>query len=121
MLLLMIEDDEALLEVSVQLLQLHGFEVVAAARGQTGLNLAKSIKPDCVLVDLTLPDFDGFQVLQRLNEDPGTACIPVIILSGHIQEKAKDDALALGASAYIVKPYDIDQLISTIHQVVARS
>jgi len=120
-LLLIIEDDPSLRELLRDVLKLSGFRVEAAADGQTCLNLAKTLQPDCILLDLRLPDIDGFAVLRRLRNDPTTAAIPVIVLSGFTRIEDQELALELGAVAYITKPYNIPDLILVVRSVIEKS
>ena len=79
--ILFIEDEQAIQKSIGDILESRGYKVISALNGEIGLRLAKSEKPDLVLLDLILPRINGFQVLQKLKEDPKTKKIPIIILS----------------------------------------
>lgn len=115
-LLLVIEDDPLLRESLMELLKLNGYRTVAAGDGQTGIDLAQSLQPDCILLDLRLPDMDGFTVLKRMKTDARTTPIPVIVLSGFSRSEDQELALKLEAAAYVLKPYNIDDLVATIQR-----
>lgn len=117
-LLLVIEDDSLLRKSLVELLKLKGFCTVEAGDGQTGLELAQSLQPDCVLLDLRLPDIDGFAVLRRMKKYELTAHIPVVVLSGSNRLEDQGHAVKLGAATYIVKPFHSDGLVASIRRVL---
>lgn len=118
-LVLVIEDDTLLRESLMELLALNGFRTADAEDRQAGIQKAQTHQPNCILLDLRLPDIDGFAVLRRMKKDERTARIPVIVLSGFSRLEDQELALELGANAYVVKPYHIDDLIITIRQVLA--
>lgn len=94
--------------------QRPGAEVIAAMSGRLGLILAKDHRPDLVLLDLHLPDMSGEQVLQRLRDDPGTASIPVVIVSADATPGQVQRLLSAGAAAYLTKPIDVRELLRLI-------
>jgi two-component system KDP operon response regulator KdpE len=95
----------------------HGFEVEAVASGTEALAAATARRPDIVLLDLGLPDIDGFTVLTQLRERSRAA---VIVLSVMADERDKVRALDLGADDYLVKPFGLDELLARIRAVVRR-
>ncbi len=110
-LLLIIEDEPALKRFLKPTLQKQGYQVLLAATGQEGLDLARSHNPDLVLLDLGLPDRDGLRVLQELRT---WSRKPVIILSARNQELDKVIALNLGADDYVTKPFGAAELLARI-------
>ena len=118
-LVLVIEDDPLLRESLIEILALNGFRTADAEDGQTGIQKAQTRQPNCILLDLRLPDIDGFAVLRRMKKDERTTRIPVVVLSGFSRPEDQELALELGANAYVVKPYHIDDLIITIRQVLS--
>jgi CheY-like chemotaxis protein len=100
---LLIEDDEFAAEMYRLRLTGDGYEVVVARDGQEGLDLASSVMPDFVYLDIRLPVLDGFEVLERLRANPATAHIPVIIVSNYGEEEVRERGLQLGALEFLVK------------------
>jgi HAMP domain-containing protein/CheY-like chemotaxis protein len=119
--LLIIEDDQLFAATLLDLARQRGFKGVVAIGGQQGIELARSIKPDALTLDLRLPDVDGWVLLDRLKHDPETRHIPVHIISG--SEEAERRGLQLGAFAFLRKPVaqaDIDEAFSQIHTFLER-
>ena len=118
-LVLNVDDDEAgRYAVSRQLKQ-AGFEVLSAADGATGLKLAESQNPDLILLDVRLPDIDGFEVCRRLREKPATAAIPVIQMSAsYLDVSSQIKGLQNGADAYLTEPVEPPMLVATINSLL---
>lgn len=92
-------------------------ELMDAADGKTGLDLARELKPDCIILDLLMPDISGFDVLETLKKEGLN--IPVIILSADIQKTSREKALQLGAIDFINKPPNEDELKSMITKALS--
>ena len=101
--LLIVEDDEVLLRTLFLFFHKSGYAIASATDGETGLNMARRLKPDLVLLDLLLPKLDGFGVLKDLKADPALKKIPVIVLSNLGDESEISRAKSLGAEDYFVK------------------
>ena len=116
--ILLIEDDKFLRELMNKKLLTMGYDVVAAADGESGLTMIKEAKPDVVLLDLILPGINGFEVLERAKKDPDTMNVPVIILSNLGQSEDIEKGLKLGAKDFLVKahftPQEIINKLKTI-------
>ncbi len=112
---LLVDDDEALLTIFSTTLQKHGYEVITANNGQSGLEKAKTDKPDFIFLDQVMPDIQGNEVLKTLKDDPETNPIPVAMLSNFGQNELIQKAINTGAADYILKyliePDDLDQKI----------
>ncbi|AVH70529.1 EAL domain-containing response regulator [Nostoc sp. 'Lobaria pulmonaria (5183) cyanobiont'] len=109
--ILIIEDEEAVRENILDLLEAEDFQTIAAANGRIGVNLAISEVPDLILCDIMMPETDGYGVLTELREEPSTATIPFIFLT------AKSDfrrGMDMGADDYITKPFTRSELLSAI-------
>jgi DNA-binding response OmpR family regulator len=117
--ILLIEDDpdiQTLIRLTLELTA--GAQVEVASEGGAGVELARSWQPEVILLDRMLPDQDGCAVLQRLQDDPTTASIPVIFLSARAQQAEIDAALANGAVGYLVKPFDPMALAGEIDRIM---
>ena len=107
---LVCEDEDALRELVR--ITLDGFEVIEATDGETALELARSERPDVVLVDLMLPRTSGLEVIRALKGDPATAGMRVVVLSAW--RESADEALAAGADLFVAKPFDPGDLRTLI-------
>jgi PAS domain S-box-containing protein len=96
------------------LLARPAIELIPAMQGQLGLDLAREHVPDLIMLDIHLPDLDGNEVLVRLQRDPATREIPVVILSADATESHRRHLLAAGAAAYLTKPIDVAGLLETL-------
>ncbi len=101
--ILMIEDEPMLVEMYRLYLEKSGFDVLSAADGQTGLEMAKQKNPDLILLDILMPCEDGWEVIKILKSDSETRCIPVVFFSNLAQIEEIEKGLRLGADDYIVK------------------
>jgi len=117
--ILFIEDESALQKTFGEVLKQEGYEMIPALDGEIGLRLAKSEKPDLILLDLILPRINGFEVLKQLKIDEETKSIPIIILTN--LEKAEDiqKALELGAATYLVKAnYTLTEVVEKVKKAL---
>lgn len=114
---LVVEDDLDVREVMVELLR-ERFDVLAAGNGEDGVRVAKSERPDVVLMDLFMPQLDGFAALEDLRRDPRTVETPVIFLSGSSDEQVKLRVLDLGAADYLVKPFSPRELVARVEKAL---
>lgn len=117
---LLIDDEIHLSEALAIRLRALGFDVDTASGGMSGLECAsREPRPDVIVLDLRMPEMDGFEVNARLKRDPRTRNIPVIFLSANVQDTARRTALAEGAFSYLKKPYDALEVIRTIRDASA--
>lgn len=117
--ILFIEDELALQKTFGEALSPEGYNIIPALDGESGLKLAKSKKPDLILLDLILPKLHGFEVLKKLKEDVGTKNIPIIILTNLESVENIDKALELGATTYLVKTkYTLDEVTGKIKKAL---
>ena len=113
--ILFIEDESALQKTFGDILRQESYKIISALDGETGLKLAKSQKPDLILLDLVLPKIHGFEVLKKLKEDKETKDIPVIVLTNLEGVGDVDKALGLGATTYLVKAqYGLEEVVAKI-------
>jgi len=117
--ILFVEDESALQKAFSDILTQAGYKVVSALDGEIGLRLAKSEKPDLILLDIILPRLDGFDVLKRLKEDLELREIPVIVLTNLERIEDVEKAIELGAKTYLVKTqYTIEEVIEKIKKAI---
>jgi CheY-like chemotaxis protein len=116
--LLIVEDDESIAEVLSIRLQRQGFQTLRASTGAEALSLAREQLPRLVLLDLRLPDIDGFSICQTLVDDPATCGMPVIILSGMERPDIVRRSREAGCRYYVRKPYDPDALLALIQHAL---
>jgi len=112
--ILVIDDDPELQELVEYNLRLNGFEVYQALNGKQGLKLAAKKQPQVILLDRTMPDMDGLEVLSELKYNDKTAHIPVFMLTAKTMLGDIDRAFDLGADDYITKPVRLMQLGNTV-------
>jgi DNA-binding response OmpR family regulator len=101
--ILIIEDEFSLLNVLEMKFEQSGYEVLTAPDGKKGINTAKNEKPDLILLDIIMPEMDGFEVLKKLKEEMKTKEIPVVILTNSGREEEVGKGYDLGAVDYLVK------------------
>jgi CheY-like chemotaxis protein len=115
---ILVVDDEPDVLFTVRIaLEVGGYEVIEAENGQQALERTWDY-PDAIVLDLRLPDMDGSDVLQAIKAEPALAMIPVLCLSAHSDSSTRQRMLALGASAYVSKPFDVTQLRATVASIV---
>jgi two-component system cell cycle response regulator DivK len=117
---LIVEDNEMNLKLARDLLQLHGFRTLEATRGSEGVDLAKVHHPDVVIMDIQLPDFDGWEALRRLREDPATAVLVVLAVTAFAISGDKERFLAAGFDGYVAKPLDVATFSSLVRRFCER-
>ena len=103
--IVLVEDDALLGKLITKKLISAGYEISIAVDGESGLSSIREKSPDLVLLDLVLPNMDGFEILKRLKSNPATNKIPVIIISNLNQKEDMNRCFQLGASEYIVKAF----------------
>jgi len=117
--ILFIEDEAVLQDAFGEFLKQKGYKITKALDGETGLRLAKSENPDLIILDLVLPNKEGFEVLRELKEDEKTKDIPVIVLTNLEGIKDIDRALSSGATTYLIKTqYNMEEIIEKIKKVL---
>jgi sigma-B regulation protein RsbU (phosphoserine phosphatase) len=113
--LLLVDDNPTNLQVLYQTLETTGCKLLVAKNGETALAIAQKAAPDLILLDIMMPDIDGFEVCRRLKDNPDTANIPVIFLSALTDTKDKVQGLQLGAVDYVSKPFQPDEVIARVN------
>ena len=118
-LILVVDDDEFIREVICAFVnESFGIPTLNATDGEEALTILERVRPSLVIMDVRMPKRGGFEVLAKLNLDEATRTIPVIMLSAAVGPRTRSEALALGADAYLAKPFDFDALETIIRALV---
>jgi DNA-binding response OmpR family regulator len=117
--ILIVEDEPHIVLGLTDALEFEGFEVVSAGTGKDGVNLARQEKPDAILLDLMLPDTNGFQVCQELRR--WDAFVPIVMLTARSQEADKIRGLDAGADDYVTKPFSVGELAARMRAILRRA
>src|SRR5262245_26146237 len=112
---LIVEDHPEQADLVARILRLRDYQAILAESGETGLRLARERKPDVMLLDLMLPDINGFDVCRRLRTDRATMLIPVVMLTALNDVQHRVHGFRVGANAYVTKPYGVDDLFEAIN------
>jgi two-component system cell cycle response regulator DivK len=103
-----------------RVLQAEGYEVFEAMDGQIGMQRAAEMQPDLILMDINLPEIDGYEVTARLKQLPGLNRIPIIAVTANVMKGDREKTLAAGCDGYIQKPIDIDLLPEQIDRFLRK-
>jgi len=115
----LIVDDEPNILLSLEfLMQQAGLEVDTADTGESALTKIAANPPDLLLLDISLPGISGFDLLERVREQPATRTLPVVMLTAHGREVEKEKGMALGADDYITKPFSTQELVARIEALL---
>lgn len=112
--ILIIEDVEDHLEIVKLILEQHGYNILVATTGLEGLNCARSNSPDLVILDVVLPEMNGYEVCKEIKNGADTRSIPVIMLSVRSNPEDIETAYKAGANKYITKPFNLEDLIKEV-------
>jgi len=118
--LLLVEDNELNRDMLGRRLRHRGYEVVTAVNGREGIEMARGEKPDVILMDLSLPEMDGWQAARILKNDPDTDGIPIVALTAHAMNGDRERALAAGCDEYATKPVDMPLLMDILARLNAQ-
>jgi two-component system response regulator MtrA len=117
-LVLIADDDADILLLVKAVLERSGHEVVAVSDGAEALAIVRARKPDLAVLDISMPEVDGLEVLRRLRADPTTSELPVVLLSARAQEADVERGFAIGASAYLKKPFSPRELSEHVAELL---
>jgi CheY-like chemotaxis protein len=118
--ILVVEDDEMNTDMITQRLELRGYRVVASADGLRGIALALTEAPDLILMDVNLPEIDGWEATRRLKADAATRHIPVLALTAHAMSSDRDKAMQAGCDGYETKPVDFQRMLAKMETLLGR-
>lgn len=119
--ILIVEDEESLLKLETILLTVKGYEVAGALTGNEALKKISVEKFDLILLDIMLPDIDGFEVCTRVKKDPRSSGIPVVMLTAKKNPDDLERGVACGASSYLTKPFKSAMIIEVIEKLLRSS
>jgi excisionase family DNA binding protein len=117
-LVLIVDDDERVREYVRVNLEMEGYSVREAGNAEEGLAVLEDVSPDLVLLDVMMPEVDGWEMLRRVQERHGVGAIPVVMFSGKVDDEAAAEATARGAQGFLGKPFDPQQLIEHAKQLL---
>ena len=115
---LLVEDNEMNRDMLSRRLIRRGFEVVFAVDGKQGVDLARSERPDIILMDMSLPVIDGWEATRRVKADAATRGVPVIGLTAHAMSGDREKAIEAGCDDYDTKPVELDRLIGKMERLL---
>lgn len=118
---LLVEDNEMNRDMLSRRLERRGYDVVLAEDGDQGLQRAAETRPDLILLDMSLPGVDGWEVARRLKADPATAAISIIALTAHAMAGDRERALQAGCDDYDTKPIELPRLLDKISTLLAQT
>ena len=116
--ILMIEDNEDNRDMLARRLRRRGFDVELAASGAEGIEMARTESPDLILMDLNMPDLDGWEATRLLKESPDTQHLPIIALTAHEADGNRERLLEAGCSDYHTKPVQLPRLLAQIESLL---
>ncbi|MBS3821862.1 MAG: response regulator [Planctomycetes bacterium] len=119
-LIMVVEDDAEMNQLQRELLAIHGMDSVPAYSGTEALAVDADRKPDAILLDVMLPELDGFETCIRLREKQQRS-VPVIMLTAMDSDECRQRGFAAGADAYFIKPFDPDDVIKSLHVLLAKN
>ena len=117
-LVLIVDDDERVREYVRVNLEMEGYAVREAGSAEEGLGVLEEVSPDLILLDVMMPEVDGWEMLRRVQERHGVGAIPVVMFSGKVNEQSAQEATARGAQGFVGKPFDPQQLIEHAKQLL---
>ncbi|HVA66487.1 MAG TPA: response regulator transcription factor [Elusimicrobiota bacterium] len=119
--LLIIDDDAHLRESLAEVLELEGFDCHQAGTAESGLDAAKKLNPQVVIMDIQLPDSSGFQICQELRKSAPKGTVLIMMTGRFLSSEEKRQGFDLGADEYLTKPFDLAELSIRIRQLLSRS
>jgi len=112
--ILVIEDNEQNLYLTTFILEKHGYEVIQAREGSEGIRLAGQVKPDLILLDIQLPEMDGYAVALALRSSPALDGVPIVAVTSYAMVGDRERILATGCTGYIEKPINPDTFVAQV-------
>jgi DNA-binding response OmpR family regulator len=122
--LLIVDDEPLTVDMLQTFLQINGYETIGVYNGQDGLVMVQVEQPELLILDLMLPDIEGYEICQRIRTEPEYASfanIPVLILSARVEETSRKRAIEVGADAFLTKPVKFPELLAELNRLMAES
>jgi two-component system alkaline phosphatase synthesis response regulator PhoP len=119
--ILVVDDDREIVRLLRAYLEQDGYQVLVAYDGETALHILRRERPDLVVLDLMLPDRDGWDVTRIVRGDPGLAATPIIMLTARVEDQDKIVGLELGADDYVTKPFNPREVVARVRAVLRRA
>ena len=116
--ILIVDDDAGLRRYVRASLEAEGYAVREAGSAEEGLTALEEEPPDLILLDVMMPEVDGWEMLRRVQERHGVGAIPVIMFSGRVEDGAAEEAVSRGAQAFVGKPFDPESLVESTKQML---
>jgi two-component system, cell cycle response regulator DivK len=117
-LVLVVEDDATMQKMALKILRSRGFSCELATNGRTAVSMAATLKPGLILMDLSLPEMNGWEATRALKADPALAKIPVVAITAHAMVGDRETAIAAGCAECLTKPYEIGDLVALVERFV---
>jgi two-component system alkaline phosphatase synthesis response regulator PhoP len=118
---LVVDDDREIVRLVRAYLEQSGYQVLVAYDGETALHILRRERPDLVVLDLMLPDRDGWDVTRVVRSDPGLRATPIIMLTARVEDQDKIVGLELGADDYVTKPFNPREMVARVRAVLRRA
>jgi two-component system alkaline phosphatase synthesis response regulator PhoP len=118
--ILLVDDEPDIVETAAFMLQARNYSVITASGGLEGIEKARSERPDLILLDIMMPEVDGYDVCMRLKADEDTKHIPVIMLTAKGESEAVLKSHSLGADDYVVKPFNLTTLLGKLRKFLSK-
>lgn len=118
--IVLVEDDHMNRDLLSRRLTNQGYDVRTAENAREGLRAIRNLPPDLVLMDLSLPDRNGWEIAEELKDDPETNTIPIVAITAHATKQKREQALNAGCDAYESKPIDFDRLLEKMDSVMGQ-
>jgi two-component system cell cycle response regulator DivK len=118
--ILLVEDNDLNRDMLARRLERRGYHVIIAADGVQGETMARSESPELILMDMSLPVMDGWELARRLKDDDATRAIPILALTAHVMAGDREKALEAGCDDYDTKPIEFPRLLSKIEALLNR-
>ncbi len=112
--ILIVEDEPTILTNTLDILRFEGYVAIGAQNGRVGLERAQQTLPDLILCDIMMPEMDGYAVLRGIRDDPQTSAIPIIMMSAKVDRETTAEAVEMGATHYLAKPFSMPELLNLV-------